>query len=218
MRKNISILAAGLLVFAVCGCAGKKTAEKPAARPAPAIGKVLIAETFTNLNYICRLCLRPVHHCSIDQGSDGSFQSALTAAFADQGFEIAKGKISLPAATDKERISRYVELAQRLNAKYFVLPGLYCWGERRGSDLSASKPAEVGFHLHFYESQTGKEIWAGNFYEQQQALSENILDLGEFVKRGGKWVTAEKLAKDGAARLITKFLETIAQNAANPGH
>jgi hypothetical protein len=35
------------------------------------------------------------------------------------------------------------------------------------------------------------------FDESQQALSQNVLGIGKFFKRGGKWVTSEDLSNEG---------------------
>ena len=49
-------------------------------------------------------------------------------------------------------------------------------------------------------------IWNGHFEETQKPLSENVLDLGMFIKRKGSWVTADELAQGGLEDLLGRFL------------
>ncbi|HYK64979.1 MAG TPA: hypothetical protein VEY94_08535, partial [Patescibacteria group bacterium] len=37
----------------------------------------------------------------------------------------------------------------------------------------------------------------GKFAKQQQALSDNILDLPNFIQRGARWVRAHDIAAEG---------------------
>jgi hypothetical protein len=45
--------------------------------------------------------------------------------------------------------------------------------------------------------------------EEQRALSENVLKLGKFLKRGGKWVRAEVLSQEGIEKGLDILLEEI---------
>jgi hypothetical protein len=37
-------------------------------------------------------------------------------------------------------------------------------------------------------------LWIGHFDETQRSLSENLFNIGEFLKRKGAWVTVNKMA------------------------
>ena len=45
------------------------------------------------------------------------------------------------------------------------------------------------------------------FDEDQKALSQDILHIGKFFKRGGKWITVDKLAEEGINSGIDYLLE-----------
>jgi hypothetical protein len=47
------------------------------------------------------------------------------------------------------------------------------------------------------------------FEETQQPLSENVLDLPAFVKRGAKWVTAGELAREGVHKAVDRFADDL---------
>jgi len=215
MKSLRKVCALTACVVFVVGCAQKQKNLKTSLPPVN--GKVLIANVQINMNDICPMCLRPVASCVIEPYAAEGFATAVDTAFEVKRFDIIHGKLENQGTNFKETIDHYLELARRMNAKYMVLPVLNCWENRRGNAYSASQPARVGFHLHIYDPQTGKEIWGGNFTEQQVSLTENILDLADFAKRGGKWVPAEKLAQEGVEKLIQQFLEAK-DNAPNPGH
>jgi len=61
--------------------------------------------------------------------------------------------------------------------------------------------------MHLFENNTLKQIFV--FDENQQALTENLLGIGKFFKRGGKWITAEALSKEG----VEKGLDALVENA-----
>jgi hypothetical protein len=83
---------------------------------------------------------------------------------------------------------------------------IYRFEERKGSDFAVEKPAGVGFHMHIIENDSIKRIFA--FDEDQRSLSENVLNIGKFFKRGGKWITADVLSQEG----IEKGLNSLADD------
>jgi hypothetical protein len=81
---------------------------------------------------------------------------------------------------------------------------VYRFQERQGGNFSVLKPASVGFHVHLYQGKTLATIFI--FDETQQPLSENVLRLPSFLRRGAKWITAEELAREG----VHKALDSLA--------
>jgi hypothetical protein len=211
MQVKLFLLMAPLV--ALMGC----PAKKPPAEAAPTNGRVMIADVNTITGNACPLCSRPLFACAVEPRGPDAFSDALGSVFYAKGFEIVKGRVPASSAGGNPTVAQYLELANKLNAKYLVAPELYCWRERKGNAAAASEPAEVGFHLHIFDPATGKETWGGDFHEQQQPLNENILAIGQFAKRGGKWITADELAREGIEKLIDQFLKAR-ENAANPGN
>ncbi|GHV55345.1 hypothetical protein FACS1894206_09640 [Deltaproteobacteria bacterium] len=41
-----------------------------------------------------------------------------------------------------------------------------------------------------------------HFDETQAALADNLLDAGKFFARGGKWITATELAREGMVKAV----------------
>ncbi|HQP50643.1 MAG TPA: hypothetical protein PLA06_00535 [Syntrophorhabdaceae bacterium] len=81
--------------------------------------------------------------------------------------------------------------------------------ERKGGNFSAEKPAGVGFHMHLFENNVLKSMFV--FDEEQQALTQNLFDIGKFFKRGGRWITAEKLSEEGIEKGLDTLLEEFSQ-------
>ncbi|MCX5812596.1 MAG: hypothetical protein NT178_08640 [Proteobacteria bacterium] len=83
---------------------------------------------------------------------------------------------------------------------------IFRFEERKGSDFGVEKPAGVGFHMHIIENDSIKRIFV--FDEDQRSLSENVLDIGKFFKRGAKWITVDVLSQEG----IEKGLDSLADD------
>ncbi len=80
---------------------------------------------------------------------------------------------------------------------------IFRYEERRGGNLGVEKPASVGYHMHLFDRDIVKRVFV--FDEEQRPLLENIFKIGQFIRRGMKWITADKLAEEG----IKKGLDTL---------
>ncbi len=98
-----------------------------------------------------------------------------------------------------------LELARSYNADGVLAGCLYLFRQRRGKRYSVVEPAAVAFDVVLLDARNGRIAWKGVFIETQQALSENLLSLGDFVRRGGRWLTAEELARDGIEKVLKTF-------------
>lgn len=87
-----------------------------------------------------------------------------------------------------------------------VLVGfVYRYKERVGKGYGVESPASVAFDMHLIRVADGRTIWSAHFDETQQSLGDNLFKLGSFLSRGGRWVTAEELAKSGLEKILEKF-------------
>ena len=70
-------------------------------------------------------------------------------------------------------------------------------------DLSALRVGEKLDHLIQLEHIKEGNIIGHSVYEvEQQGLTENLLNVGDFFKRQGKWVTAEELAREAMIKAV----------------
>ncbi len=75
----------------------------------------------------------------------------------------------------------------------YIAVVIYRFQERRGGNYAVDKPAGAAFHMHIMEgSVVGRSF---TFDEDQQPLSQNLLGIGRFFSRGGKWITVDRLAR-----------------------
>ena len=87
-----------------------------------------------------------------------------------------------------------IQLAKELDVDFVFVGYLFRFEERVGSRVGVEKPASVGFDIHLFRVKDGKRVWDGKVDETQQALSENLLNIGSFVRRGATWLKAEELS------------------------
>ncbi len=98
-----------------------------------------------------------------------------------------------------------IELGKELDVDFIFVGYLFRFEERIGSRIGADKPASVGFDVHLLRVKDGKRVWDGKFDETQQALSENLLKIGSFVRRGAAWLKAEELSSVGLDEMLKRF-------------
>jgi hypothetical protein len=86
---------------------------------------------------------------------------------------------------------------------------VYRFQERQGGNFSVIRPASAGFHTHLFEG--GTLLQTIVFDETQQPLSENVLRLFTFIRRGGKWITVGELAREGVQKSVDRFAEVLVE-------
>jgi len=98
-----------------------------------------------------------------------------------------------------------IQFGKELGVDFIFVGYLFRFEERIGSRIGAEKPASVGFDVHLLRMKDGKRVWEGKFDETQQALSENLLKLGSFVRRKASWLTAEELSSVGMDEMLKRL-------------
>jgi hypothetical protein len=98
-----------------------------------------------------------------------------------------------------------IQLGKELNVDFIFVGYVFRFEERIGSRIGVDKPASVGFDVHLLRVKDGKRVWDGKFDETQQALSENLLKIGSFVRRGAAWLKAEELSSVGMDEMLKRF-------------
>lgn len=82
---------------------------------------------------------------------------------------------------------------------------VYRFQERKGGNFAVDKPASVAFHMHLMKNRMVGKIFA--YAEEQKALTQNLLTVGKFFRRGARWVTAEELAGEGINAGLDDLIE-----------
>ncbi len=84
--------------------------------------------------------------------------------------------------------------------------------EREGSDYGVEKPASVAFSIDLVSSKDGSTYWGTYFTETQKPLLQNVFEFKKFVKRGGKWITSDQLAVEGAREVAKRLNNYLLEN------
>ncbi len=95
---------------------------------------------------------------------------------------------------DWSRKKQMAETGRQIGADAILVGYVYRFRERVGSNLAANSPASVAFDLYIIDCQQETVVWSAFYNYTQQALSDNLGGMGNFFRRGGRWVTAEELA------------------------
>jgi hypothetical protein len=102
----------------------------------------------------------------------------------------------------EDNLKAYMKMGQAFSADAVMVGYIYRWRERKGGEYSVDSPASVAFDLYLIKSEDGSIIWKGKYDKTQNPLSENVLDLGTFLKGKGKWMTVDELAQIGMVEMM----------------
>jgi hypothetical protein len=68
--------------------------------------------------------------------------------------------------------------------------------------------ASVAFMAYLLEVDNGRRVWRGRFDKTQQALTDDLRNTKSFfAKGGGRWLSAEELARFGITQIMQSFPE-----------
>ena len=98
-----------------------------------------------------------------------------------------------------------LEIGRALNADAIFVGYIYRFRERIGGEYSVDLPASVAFDLHLIRVVDGRVLWSSHFDETQQPLSDNLFQLGLFLRRKAKWTTAKEMAISGLEDMLKGF-------------
>jgi hypothetical protein len=133
----------------------------------------------------CRYCGKYMKVGSIHSNAEKIVKGQLQLAISERGFGYKDGKEKQP----------YINVM------------IFRFQERRGGNFAVETPAGVGLHMHLIEGSIVGRTFV--FDEDQQALSQNVLGIGKFFRRGGKWITVDKLAEEGIGKGTDYLLELL---------
>lgn len=139
--------------------------------------------------YLCPGCQKPIRAGHIGEHAELMLADAL--------------KTSL-----RSRHIPYTEGNEKNGIRLSVL--VYRFEERKGSNIAVDRPASVGFHAHLHKGNS--LLKTVSFDETQQPLSENVLRLGAFLKRGAKWITVDELAQEGIEKVVEELQKDLEGN------
>ncbi len=216
-RRKWVILACITALAGFAGCAG--TSHPTVTLPASVFSRHLLVMPFQAVQsrgsiVACPICGRSNPAGPILPEAEGVLTDMLVVGLQQRGFDVIPmshveeeiTKIGEKRAV-KEPITTAKLLAKKFRVKLVVAGVVFEYRARLGSSLGVEHPAVVSFSLHLIDGETGHILWSDRYYEAQKALSEDVTNIGRFLKRKGKWVTARRLAHDGMNTLLDNFPE-----------
>lgn len=96
----------------------------------------------------------------------------------------------------------WVAYGKKQGAQLLLIPQILDWHEREGSKAGVTQSAHVRAEFFLLKVDDGTLMNRSIFEEKQVGLTENLLTVGTFFKRGGAWVTAEELTVDGMRKAV----------------
>ena len=121
------------------------------------------------------------------------------------------GKYEVVEPQVAARIMPYVgqvpmkEIGQRLGVDVLVFGNVKRFQERIGGPMTAKRPASVYFEVSMIDARSGQKVWYAIFDRTQKSLSDDITNIRNFIRGGGKWLTAREFAEIGIAETIEQF-------------
>ena len=102
-------------------------------------------------------------------------------------------------------VEKWIEIGKCIPSDYLIVPQLFIFKPRVGGEWGAYESARVMFSLNLIDIKHGRLIRSYLYNEKQKPLSEDILEINKFIKRGGKWVSAYELAEEGIIQGIKEL-------------
>lgn len=109
--------------------------------------------------------------------------------------DIEPGMNVMPGAQHRRQlISRLRKAGRQYGADAVLIGYLYGFKERVGGNYGVDSPAKISFELNLIGAANGNLVWQNQYTETQKALNENLFQLGKFIQRKGRWITAQEMA------------------------
>jgi hypothetical protein len=167
-----------------------------------------------NVSVKCPLCDKIFMTGKVSEGADNLLTENLLLLMKKRsGFKLippghASGVLSALLSENEKVLSErdiLVETGRRIEVDAVMAGHIYRFRERIGRRYSVESPASVAFDIHLVDVATGRILWVGVFDETQCSLTENLFKIGTFLKRKGRWITAEEMAIQGLEDVLQTF-------------
>lgn len=117
----------------------------------------------------------------------------------------AQASLLRSSKSELSELNLLLESGRALKADAVFLTRLYRFTERQGTPYAADRPAAVTFDILLVRTEDGRLLWEGHFNETQHPLTENLLNLQDFFRQKGRWLTARELSGIGLDKVLERF-------------
>jgi hypothetical protein len=111
----------------------------------------------------------------------------------------------MPGSAGAAVVEALAQAGRKMGAETVIVGTVFRFRERVGTQAGVTQPASVELALYAIDTKSRTVIWQGMFSETQQSLSENLFQMGDFFKRGARWLTAAELGQAGMTKLISRM-------------
>lgn len=104
-----------------------------------------------------------------------------------------------------EALPLWAACAADCGADFLLVPHAMHWREREGSRAGVTRSAHVRLEIFLIAARTGRVAQRFIHDVEQEGLADNLLTMGDFLRRGAAWITAEELADEGIQKAIKEL-------------
>lgn len=104
-----------------------------------------------------------------------------------------------------QALPQWVAFGRQFGVDLLVVPQVLNWHQRQGSGAGVTSSAHVRAEFFLIDVKNSRVIRRSIFEEKQVGLVDNVLNAGDFFKRGARWVLAEELTKEGIVKAIKEL-------------
>lgn len=204
-----------LCLVALAGCTRKPTSTADMPRllsPAYSVSVLPFIQPRSNAELVMGQLPEPQGHIDGSHLAilDNRLQTALRErknsrryAFVTSG---ALPKISSGySANQPQALPILAAFAAKSGTDFLLVPQVIDWHEREGSRAGVTRPAHVKVEFYLISAKHGTVANRSVYDEEQTGLADNLLNMGDFFRRKGGWVTATELAEEGIRKAIKDF-------------
>lgn len=110
-----------------------------------------------------------------------------------------------PKPANTSAFNYWLAIGTCMDVDFLVVPQIHNWQERKGSEMGVEAPASVSVDIFLLDVVNRTVLARSRYDEKQRALLDNLIDVGKFIERKGRWVSAATLAKEGMFKAIKDF-------------
>ena len=167
-----------------------------------------------NVNIPCPICGKVFMTGEVAEDADNLLTDQLFILLKDRKdiqlipASQSQGVVSELLLEDQKKLSErdlLIETGRVLKADWVLSGNIFRFRERVGGKYSVDLPASVAFDIHLIRVSDGHLLWNDHFDETQRPLSENLFQLGPFLKRKARWITANEMAVSGLKDVLKTF-------------
>ncbi len=99
----------------------------------------------------------------------------------------------------------WVNYGREYQVDFLLVPQILNWHQRQGSRAGVTHAAHVRAEFFLLDIRQGRVFRRSVYEVEQEGLVDNFLNVGDFVKRGGGWVTAEELTQEAITKAVKEL-------------